>query len=173
MSFRHVTISAASWLFWVAEGLTHEPPQPPAADLAKNVAMERPAKRVLAQSSPLPLSQRTPAAVEQGESAAARAAVEGRNSKPAQMALPGRVWARRGAATDGPQGPRDGEAPLGRLATRPPRATFAAARPPQSPVPPGKVVWHPDFASACAASRKSGKPVLYFQLLGNLDDRFC
>jgi hypothetical protein len=39
-------------------------------------------------------------------------------------------------------------------------------------VEPGKVRWHGDFASACAASSESGKPVLLFQLLGELDHRF-
>jgi len=40
-------------------------------------------------------------------------------------------------------------------------------------VEPGKVRWHPDFATARAASVKSGKPVLLFQMLGKLDDQFC
>lgn len=37
---------------------------------------------------------------------------------------------------------------------------------------PGLVNWHPDFESACAASRQSGRPVMLFQLLGQLDERF-
>jgi hypothetical protein len=40
-------------------------------------------------------------------------------------------------------------------------------------VEPGKVRWHPDFATARAASAKSGKPVLLFQMMGKLDDQFC
>lgn len=40
-------------------------------------------------------------------------------------------------------------------------------------VEPGKVHWHKDFAEACAASKKSGKPVLLFQMMGKLDDQFC
>lgn len=40
-------------------------------------------------------------------------------------------------------------------------------------VPPGLVRWHKDFADACAAASKSGKPVLLFQMMGRLDDRFC
>jgi hypothetical protein len=40
-------------------------------------------------------------------------------------------------------------------------------------VEPGKVKWHADFASACQAARKSGKPVLLFQMMGKLDDQFC
>lgn len=40
-------------------------------------------------------------------------------------------------------------------------------------VEPGKVRWHGTFADACAAARKSGKPVLLFQMMGRLDERFC
>lgn len=40
-------------------------------------------------------------------------------------------------------------------------------------VAPGAVRWHANFEAACAASRKSGKPVLLFQMMGNLDDQFC
>ncbi len=39
-------------------------------------------------------------------------------------------------------------------------------------VQPGLVNWHPDFETACSASKKSGKPVLLFHLLGKLDQRF-
>ena len=39
-------------------------------------------------------------------------------------------------------------------------------------VAPGRVRWHADFEAACAAAKKSGKPVLLFQLLGQLDERF-
>ena len=40
-------------------------------------------------------------------------------------------------------------------------------------VQPGKVVWHKDFDAACRAAKKTGKPVLLFQMMGKLDDRFC
>jgi hypothetical protein len=40
-------------------------------------------------------------------------------------------------------------------------------------VEPGKVKWHATFAAACAASQKSRKPVLLFQMMGKLDDQFC
>jgi hypothetical protein len=40
-------------------------------------------------------------------------------------------------------------------------------------VAPGKVNWHPSFEAACEASKKSGKPVVLFQLLGQLDKQFC
>ena len=39
-------------------------------------------------------------------------------------------------------------------------------------VEPGKVSWHVDFSAATVASKQSGKPVLHFQLLGQLDQRF-
>ena len=40
-------------------------------------------------------------------------------------------------------------------------------------VAPGRVSWHADRAAAERASRVSGKPVMVFQLLGNLDEEFC
>jgi len=40
-------------------------------------------------------------------------------------------------------------------------------------VQPGRVNWHKDFAAACAAAARSGKPVLLFQMMGKLDDQFC
>jgi hypothetical protein len=41
-----------------------------------------------------------------------------------------------------------------------------------SKVRPGDVKWHADFDSACKAAAKSGRPVLLFQMMGNLDERF-
>ena len=40
-------------------------------------------------------------------------------------------------------------------------------------VEPGSVKWHGTFDEACEASAKSRKPVLLFQMMGNLDERFC
>ena len=40
-------------------------------------------------------------------------------------------------------------------------------------VRPGWVSWHSDFDGALAASRVSGRPVLLFQLLGDLDRVHC
>jgi hypothetical protein len=54
--------------------------------------------------------------------------------------------------------------------------TPAVVNVPQSDNPkvqPGLVSWHPTMAEACAAARRTGKPVLLFQLMGNLDERFC
>jgi hypothetical protein len=54
---------------------------------------------------------------------------------------------------------------------------FAQPTPTTSPenprVEPGKVNWHPTFEAALEASRKSGKPVLLFQMMGKLDLKFC
>jgi hypothetical protein len=38
---------------------------------------------------------------------------------------------------------------------------------------PGRVRWHATFADACGKARRSGKPVLLFQMMGKLDDQFC
>lgn len=40
-------------------------------------------------------------------------------------------------------------------------------------VEPGKVRWHKMVQTAMDASKQSGKPVLLFQMMGHLDDRFC
>ncbi len=37
----------------------------------------------------------------------------------------------------------------------------------------GLVRWHPNRDAACAAAAKSGKPVLLFHMMGQLDDLFC
>lgn len=56
--------------------------------------------------------------------------------------------------------------------------TVPAAAPPapeflNPKVQPGKVRWHKTLADACTAAKKSGKPVLLFQMMGKLDERFC
>jgi hypothetical protein len=54
------------------------------------------------------------------------------------------------------------------------RSAPAVARDFANPkVLPGKVRWHPSFTAACEAARRSGKPVLLFQMMGKLDDQFC
>jgi hypothetical protein len=40
-------------------------------------------------------------------------------------------------------------------------------------VKPGEVNWHPSFAKACEAAKTSGKPVLLFHMMGQLDKQFC
>jgi hypothetical protein len=40
-------------------------------------------------------------------------------------------------------------------------------------VAPGLVRWHPSSAKAQEAARRSGKPVLLFHLMGQLDRQFC
>lgn len=53
-------------------------------------------------------------------------------------------------------------------------ATTPQAGPLVNPkVQPGTVAWHATFEAACAASRKSGKPVLLLQMMGKLDEQFC
>ena len=53
-------------------------------------------------------------------------------------------------------------------------AAPAASEPFVNPkVEPGNVRWHASFDEACAASRRSGRPVLLFQMMGRLDEKFC
>ncbi|MBX9951317.1 MAG: hypothetical protein K2Y39_19265 [Candidatus Obscuribacterales bacterium] len=46
-------------------------------------------------------------------------------------------------------------------------------KPQQEKVEPGKIRWHKAIQTALDASKQSGKPVLLFQMMGRLDDRFC
>ena len=57
--------------------------------------------------------------------------------------------------------------------TTPAESSGRPATPDNPKVAPGLVRWHADLAAAQAASRVSGKPVLVFQMLGQLDDEFC
>ena len=58
-------------------------------------------------------------------------------------------------------------------ALAPGAAEFEFGRAFTKKVAPGKVVWHANYKQALAAAKKSGKPVLHFQLMGKLDDEFC
>jgi hypothetical protein len=59
------------------------------------------------------------------------------------------------------------------LVTPAPKPKPAEAKSDNPKVEPGLVKWHPDLATACEAAKKSGKPVLLFQMMGKLDDQFC
>ena len=65
------------------------------------------------------------------------------------------------------------ELPTKRLIAARSSSNPAAARSDNPKVDPGKVRWHPDFATACKAAAVSGKPVLLFQMMGRLDQKFC
>ena len=54
--------------------------------------------------------------------------------------------------------------------SRPEAAPAADANP---VVRAGRIRWHGDFDAACAAAQRSGKPVLLFQMMGRLDQKFC
>jgi hypothetical protein len=61
-----------------------------------------------------------------------------------------------------------------------PAATAAPVAPPRAAaekdnprVEPGLVGWHASFADARAAAQKSGRPVLLFHMMGQLDRQFC
>jgi hypothetical protein len=55
-----------------------------------------------------------------------------------------------------------------------PAATAATVAVEENPtVRPGLVKWHPSVADARAAALKSGKPVLVFHMMGQLDKQFC
>jgi hypothetical protein len=64
-----------------------------------------------------------------------------------------------------------------RTATAAPAAPTPALEKPQSEdnprVKPGLVNWHSTVAEARTASEKSGRPVLVFHMMGQLDRQFC
>jgi hypothetical protein len=71
--------------------------------------------------------------------------------------------------------PRDASAPATAAAVAPaPHAAPLATENADNPrVPPGLVKWHASFAAARAAAQESGKPVLLFHMMGQLDRQFC
>jgi hypothetical protein len=72
------------------------------------------------------------------------------------------------------RGKRDIETPTERVVADRSGGVPAGGEPFVNPkVQPGKVRWHADFAAACKAATKSGKPVLLFQMMGRLDEKFC
>ena len=55
-----------------------------------------------------------------------------------------------------------------------PTNTAATATDSNNPtVEPGMVKWHKTLADAQAASEKTGRPVLLFHMMGQLDKQFC
>jgi hypothetical protein len=52
-------------------------------------------------------------------------------------------------------------------------ATTTPSNPNNPTVEPGKVKWHKTLADAQAAAEKSGRPVLLFHMMGQLDKQFC
>ncbi len=59
------------------------------------------------------------------------------------------------------------------LPTKAAVANTAPATPDNPTVAPGLVKWHKTFADARKASEKSGRPVLLFHMMGELDKQFC
>ena len=52
-------------------------------------------------------------------------------------------------------------------------APHAVAAEENPTVKPGLVKWHASLADAKSAAEKSGKPVLVFHMMGQLDKQFC
>jgi hypothetical protein len=72
------------------------------------------------------------------------------------------------------RGKRDIETPTEQVVASRSAGPPVAEQPFVNPkVQPGKVRWHADLAEACKAATQSGKPVLLFQMMGRLDEKFC
>lgn len=65
------------------------------------------------------------------------------------------------------------ETPVKDVVAKAAPAPAPAATPDNPTVEPGKVKWHATLEDAQAAAKKSGKPVLLFQMMGYLDKKFC
>jgi hypothetical protein len=92
-----------------------------------------------------------------------------RSSWPARL-LAGSGIAVLGLAAVGGFG-RDSTPAVG--AERAPSPRAVESREENPTVAAGRVSWHGSFADAKAASAKSGKPVLLFHMMGQLDRQFC
>ena len=55
----------------------------------------------------------------------------------------------------------------------PPPSAPMTSQPTNPVVAPGKVQWHATTKAAFAAAKASGKPVLVFHMMGQLDHQFC
>ena len=123
-------------------------PAVPRADVAKGRVVERPTEELVAELSQ-PVDQPAEAAPE------AKPAVADRTKR--QVVEPAAEAIVRDAQ---PSDGADAEEPTAAGADDNPR------------VEPGKVQWHDDINAALVAANSSGKPVLVFHLLGQLDQRF-
>ena len=128
------------------------PPAPPRLDRAKNDVIEQPVRNVVVNSTaPAPAGTQTPA-----RAPALSAA------KPLDITKSVLIEPKIKAVVANASAP----------ALTPPLAP-AADKFVNPKVQPGKVRWHATLADAQAASTRSKRPVLLFQMMGKLDDQFC
>jgi len=59
------------------------------------------------------------------------------------------------------------------VAADPEPAKEVAVAPEKEELPPMRVRWRQDLSKAKAEAKAKGRPLLLFQLLGNLDQEFC
>jgi hypothetical protein len=77
------------------------------------------------------------------------------------------------AATVDPSKRKRVEPAVSRVVAGTAPATTTPSSPNNPTVEPGKVKWHKTLADAQAAAEKSGRPVLVFHMMGQLDKQFC
>ncbi|MGB6044843.1 MAG: hypothetical protein WBF93_16940 [Pirellulales bacterium] len=142
-------------------------------DLSKTLVIERPTRLLVNNSSELPPNPKAANPLPDRNGDAAEDIVADESKQDLEVPVKDAIADTRKWAVEMPVKEMIGKPnPAAAFVTNLPLPTNTT--PPTNPkVAPGKVSWHPDFAAACEASRKSGKPVLHFQLLGNLDDQFC
>ncbi|NIL98293.1 MAG: hypothetical protein GTO53_10545 [Planctomycetales bacterium] len=151
MDTRHAALALGNLFICLSVGFAREErPAPKLVVKREKAVIQQTAQRLVAESGPLPARPGQPLGEIGVDQANERAGVH--DVGKADIELPTKAL----------------------LAGVSPALPNPSAPPPENPrVAPGKVLWHPDLETACTASGKSGKAVLHFQLLGNLDDRFC
>jgi hypothetical protein len=183
-----VFMNLTKWLLTagcaMALGVPHAWPQTPAAptqplpDVSKFKVVERGTSKVVANSAPVVPATPAPPAP------ASRSAAD-RTKKEVVERPTANVVNNSAPATPVPATP-DRRADVSKtLRIEPTVSKLVAATAPGTPVPPaaadpnnptveaGKVKWHKSLADARTASEKSGRPVLVFHMMGQLDKQFC
>jgi hypothetical protein len=164
----------------VALGVPHAWPQPPAAgkpvvDVSKYKVVERPTSKIVSSSAPVvPAPQAAKPAADRSKQEVVEkpTAIVVANTAPAKPAPPG-----PGRPIDVSKTlriePAVSKLVAGTAPTIPVSPAPAVSDPSNPTVEPGKVKWHRTLADAQAAAEKSGRPVLLFHMMGQLDKQFC
>jgi hypothetical protein len=93
---------------------------------------------------------------------------------PASNALPLQAsWYVAAQAANTPVNPTAVPIPASRPVGAQPPSAPVDSKPTNPVVEPGKVQWHATTKAAFAAAKASGKPVLVFHMMGQLDHQFC
>jgi hypothetical protein len=141
--------------------------QPPESDRTKREVVERPVAKIVQSSAPVrgqPDLTKTLRIEPPVERIVRESATVPRNAGKPVVVDPGKGKIEFPTKSVLPRsGPPD-------VSRESPRAVDDTTNP---TVKAGLVQWHPSFAKACEAAKVSGKAVLLFHMMGQLDKQFC